>query len=111
MERLYEILRKRTAIEASMLATSKNTDDAFTIAEKAFTYAVKRRRQGLTRHQSVRASKNMIVCASVDPVNRRSQHDLDLQENSAASRPQTYLRRPYICYQEVELDRLLRLAW
>jgi len=52
MERLYDILRKRNAIEASMLATSKSIDDAFTFAEKALSYALKRRRQGLARHQS-----------------------------------------------------------
>ena len=91
MERLYDILRKRTAVEASMLATSKDIDDAFTFAEKALSYALKRRRQGLTRHQSVRVSKIMFVCASVDPVNRRSQHDLDPQGNDAASTTGTYM--------------------
>ncbi len=67
MEKLYDILRKRTAIEASMLATSKSIDDAFTVAEKAFSYVLECRRQGLKRHQSVRASKVLFVCASVDP--------------------------------------------
>ncbi|KAK0516371.1 hypothetical protein JMJ35_000974 [Cladonia borealis] len=52
MERLIDILRKRAAIEASMFATLRNTDDAFTFAEKALSHALKKRRQGLTRHQS-----------------------------------------------------------
>ena len=64
MEKLYDILRKRTAIEASMLATSKKVDDAFTLAEKAFSYALGRRLQGLKRHQSVRGSKVVCSCFS-----------------------------------------------
>ena len=85
MERLYDILRKRTAIESKMLAASKNVDDAYIFAEKMLSYALKRRQQGLTRHQNVRASKVMFVWASIDIVNRRSQHDLDPQGNNAAS--------------------------
>ena len=79
MEKLCDILRRRTAIEASMVATSKKVDDAFTLAEKAFACALGRRLQSLKGHQSVRGSKVMCTRASVDPMNRRSQHDLNPQ--------------------------------
>lgn len=86
MEKLYDIIRRRTAIEASILATSKKVDDAFTLAEKAFSCALERRLQSAKGHQYVRGSKVMCVRASVDPTNRRSQHDLN---------PQRTTRRPW----------------
>ena len=67
MGKLHDIIRRRTAIEASMLATSKKVDDTFTLAEKAFSCALGGRLQSLKAHQSVRGSKVMCVRTSVDP--------------------------------------------
>lgn len=98
MEKLRDIIRRRTAIEASMLATSKKVDDAFTLTEKAFSCALGRRLQSLKGHQSVRGCKVMRVRTSVDPMNRRLQHDLNPQGNDAVSMARTHMRRTYICY-------------
>ena len=100
MEKLYDILRRRTAIEASMLATSKKVDDAFTLAEKAFACALGSRLQSLKGCQSVRGSKVTYARASVDPMNRRSQHDLKPHRRLVVHATKVYAKTIHLLLEE-----------
>jgi len=54
LERLQELFRRRTAIEARMLASTRNIENAMIWAEKALDSSLKRRLQGLGGHANVR---------------------------------------------------------
>ena len=53
IERLYGLLKRRSDIEARMLASSKRIDEAYEMAEKALAHALGRRLQALTEHEKV----------------------------------------------------------
>ena len=110
MEKLCDILRRRTAIEASMVATSRKVDDAFTLAEKAFACALGRRLHSLKGHQSVRGSKVMYTRASVDPMNRRSQHDLNLQRKTGIHGMKAHAKTLHLLLRRW-FRSLVALAW
>lgn len=53
MERLSHLIQKRSTIEAKMLASSQNIENAFVYADKALTFALERRLQSIAKQQKV----------------------------------------------------------
>lgn len=54
MEKLCDLIQRRTAIEAKMLATSKKIEDAFMLADQALEFAIARRLQTIEEHKRVK---------------------------------------------------------
>lgn len=68
LERLQELLERRTAIEARMLASTRKIEHAILWADKAFDSALKRRLQGLEKHHDVRDLDVNLSCHSLAKV-------------------------------------------
>ena len=61
LDRLDDLIRRRSSIEAKMLASSQNIENAFIYADKALAFAFGRRLQSVGKHQKV-GLKNVSVC-------------------------------------------------
>ena len=53
MKRLYDLVHRRSIIEAKMFASSQNIENAFIYADKALEFAFERRLQSIGKHQKV----------------------------------------------------------
>ena len=65
MERLYDILRRKSEIEARMIASAKRIDEAYEMAEKALGSALEHRLHDLREPQKVKLRQGpRVLCYS-----------------------------------------------
>ena len=54
MNKLNDLIQRRSTTEAKLFASSQNIESAFIYADKALAFALGRRLQGVGKHQKVR---------------------------------------------------------
>ena len=54
MNKLNDLIQRRSIIEAKLFASSQNIENAFIYADKALAFAFGRRLQSIGKHQKVR---------------------------------------------------------
>ena len=75
MDRLSHLIQKRSTIEAKMLASSQNVENAFIYAGKALAFALERRLQSIAKQQKVGYKFTFPILVEADETFRHRLHD------------------------------------